>query len=141
MAQNLPIQNAYRLLHFMVTKIDMAVINESGYTQLKHGKLDLSIDSDIGINENDPKVFFINYKLSIDSLDSMVKLHLEAVTFFEAKDNVTEEDLNSVLYKVNAPAIGFPFVRSFINTLTTNAGLPSLILPTFNFAKLDKKED
>jgi preprotein translocase subunit SecB len=134
------IQKAFRLIHFIVNKVAMDAIesfedkNEDGKEKLK-----LEVGTSIGFSEEDKKVFTVEYEIQLESSESNIKLQMTAIAFFEAYDELDEDFKNSNFLKINAPAIGFPFVRSFINTLTTNAGLPSLILPTFNFLNREKK--
>lgn len=136
MEKSASIQPAFRLLHFIVTKVQMSVDNKIEENQPDN--LKISIGTGLGFSDKEPKVFSVGYEVDIDSVEGNLKVHIEATALFESKDEITDEAKQSPLLKANAPAIGFPFVRSFINTLTTNAGLPSLILPTFNFLKADK---
>ena len=41
--------------------------------------------------------------------------------------------------KISAPAIGFPYVRAFMSTLSIQAGLPPIILPSINFIQFSKE--
>ncbi len=132
------IQNAFKLVHFIVNKVDMNAI-EGFEDQNSKENLKLAVGTTIGFSEENKKIFTVEYNIELESSDSNIKILLTSVAFFEAKDEMNDEFKESNFLKVNAPAIGFPFVRSFINTLTTNAGLPSLILPTFNFLNRDKK--
>ncbi len=59
-------------------------------------------------------------------------LILNAVGEFYFDHGVTDEKLKKSFVNVNAPAIMFPYVRSFVSTLTSNLGgvLTSLVIPT-----------
>lgn len=131
------IQNSYRLRHFVVTKVDMNINGIPEALDISEEGMGLSVKSEIGISSDNPNVFFIRYKLNINNTDEDVKIYIESSVLFESASAITESDLQSSLYKHNAPAIGFPFVRSFINTLMVNAGMGDLILPTFNFFNVD----
>ena len=54
---------------------------------------------------------------------------------FGTSEPIDEDFKESDFVKINSPAIAFPYLRSFISTLTLNAGLPPLILPAYNFTK------
>jgi preprotein translocase subunit SecB len=43
--------------------------------------------------------------------------------------------------KVNAPAIIFPFVREHIASVSSKAGIPTILLPPINFVKMAEEED
>lgn len=67
--------------------------------------------------------------------NSLFDLNLQFVTVFGTEEAIDEEFKSSELVRVNSLAIAFPFMRSFISTLTINAGIPSFILPAYNFSK------
>ena len=130
------LQPAIRLLDFKVTKVDLNIKDPNYEQQIE--KLKISIGSALGFSEKDSKVFSVGFEVDIENIESDLKIHIKATAIFESKDGLTVDDKNAPLLKSNAPAIAFPFVRSFINTLTTNAGLGSIILPTFRFKNSDK---
>lgn len=67
-------------------------------------------------------------------------LDLEYISFFKADTALTEEFKASPIPSVNAPAIAYPFLRSFVSTLTLNAGYSPVVLPTVNFQKLVREQ-
>ena len=79
--------------------------------------------------------FFVFFKLALD--DQRYDLSVEVVYSFEVTEgSVNEEFKNSHFPKVNAPAIAFPFLRAMISTITLQAGLRPVMLPSINFSKL-----
>jgi preprotein translocase subunit SecB len=52
---------------------------------------------------------------------------------FKTQNPIDEDFRTSSFVKINAPAIAFPFLRSFITTITVNAGYNAIILPSVNF--------
>ncbi|MFZ6801864.1 protein-export chaperone SecB [Undibacterium sp. Di24W] len=91
------------------------------------------------INDNELSVVF---DLKLKFLDVNKSLHLMYAVDFEVRDSddeefvVSEETREHPFLMVNAPAIGFPFVRSFVSTLSINAGYSPIILPAINFQEL-----
>lgn len=67
--------------------------------------------------------------------NSLFDLNLQFVTVFGTEEAIDEEFKSSELVRVNSLAIAFPFMRSFISTFTINSGIPSFILPAYNFSK------
>lgn len=55
---------------------------------------------------------------------------------FEFDDEVKDKESISSYFLVNAPAIAFPYVRSYIASLTVQSGKQALLLPTFNLSPL-----
>ena len=62
-------------------------------------------------------------------------LEIEFVAVFGTSEIIDESFKESIFVKSSSPAIAFPYLRSFISTLTLNAGLPPFILPAYNFTK------
>ena len=63
-------------------------------------------------------------------------LRISLIGHFALEDEsgeVSEELKNSIL-KNNTVAILFPFLRAIVASVTTNANIPSLVLPIMNFA-------
>ena len=85
-----------------------------------------------------PKVFYPDncyneFKILMDielKDEKFFILILRAIGSFELDTEITPE-LNAHFVNVNAPAIMFPYIRSFITTLTANLGNPtgSLVIP------------
>jgi preprotein translocase subunit SecB len=61
-------------------------------------------------------------------------------TIFETSEQITEDFKESNFPNINAPAIAFPFLRSFISFITLTAGHNSILLPSINFIDLYKKK-
>ena len=70
-----------------------------------------------------------------DFENSLFNLNLQFVAVFGTEEAIDEEFKTSELVKINSLAIAFPFMRSFISTFTINSGIPSFILPAYNFSK------
>ena len=104
----------------------------------------------IGMKKTFDFHFFVNYDIHHESLFSVVfnvklvhpedfTLEVEYVTYFKTSESIDEEFKASTFPSVNAPAIAFPFLRSFISTLTLNAGYNPVLLPSINFSKIKKQ--
>jgi preprotein translocase subunit SecB len=67
------------------------------------------------------------------------KLQMQFVAWFESPTPLGKEDINSAFARINAPAIAFPYLRSFISLLTLNSGFRPVILSTVNFVEMHKE--
>ena len=86
-----------------------------------------------------PKVFYPNENLSFFKIVQEIRIKSEksfdlfilAVGTFELVD-LTDEITKKHFVNSNAPAIMFPYIRSFVSTLTSNIGnvTGTLIIPT-----------
>lgn len=99
------------------------------------GKLSLNLSIDrkvLKIGENDYKLF-LNVKLN--DLDNKLIVKVKSISLFELEiDNIE-------LVEKNGVAIIFPYLRSYLTLLTTQPGMPPIVLPAINVIKLinDKK--
>lgn len=88
--------------------------------------------------ENEIKCFGIAFRIEIN--DEEFKIKLDILFRFEADCDLNEEFEKSDFIKINAPAIAFPYVRSFISNFTLQAGFSPIILPSVNFVQFAEKE-
>lgn len=88
-----------------------------------------------GYSEEHKASFIVRFNLALKSKESFA-LSMVYVAYFDADDELDDKFKNSHFPKVNAPAIAYPFLRSFISTLTVNAGYGAVLLPTINFQAL-----
>lgn len=102
---------------------------------------DQQYDGQTGIDLNvDPKVFYpennkLTFKIFMEialHCESCFDLSVVGIGNFEFDDEFDDLSLKKTFVNANAPAIMFPYLRSFITTLTSNMGnvTGSLIIPT-----------
>ena len=63
-------------------------------------------------------------------------ISISVIAHFKSSDKLTQDFKDSDFMKVNVPAIVFPYVRAFVSTISANAGVHPVILPTINFSAL-----
>jgi preprotein translocase subunit SecB len=92
--------------------------------------IDFSVSPKVFYPEDEKKQFKILMDVSLKCKEHF-DLTLVAIGHFEL-DVEIEEPQKKVFVNLNAPAIMFPYVRSFITTLTSNLGniTVPIILPT-----------
>ena len=127
------IQNAITLKKFFVTSVNFNV--ENPFDEQTIEKLNIKIAIKAGFGTEQINKFSINFDVFIKSKNNDFKIILNATGLFETTIKIDAEFKNSNFVKSSAPAIVFPFIRSYINTLTSSSGIPPLILPSFNFTK------
>lgn len=91
-----------------------------------------------GLSESDEKEFFVGFRVALS--DPKFTLRMEMHFSFETDERLTEEFSNSPFLKINAPAIAFPYLRSFISTLTMQSGFGAVVLPSVNFVKIAENQ-
>lgn len=75
---------------------------------------------------------FIAHNESPDT--SFVKI--TCISTFKFEDKISFEEIPSYFYR-NSIAIIFPYIRAFISTVTLQANIPPIILPTMNLSSLE----
>jgi len=98
----------------------------------ENSEIDLDLTPKVIYNTSTQFNIIFDVKLSIEEV---FILDLRAVGYFEMSDDLIEnENIKEQLIHTNAPAIVFPYLRSFISMFTSNLGtIPSLTLPTHFF--------
>lgn len=88
-------------------------------------------------DKNDQKFavfFYVNF------IFKQLKFDVEYHSLFITDSEINEDFRNSHFPTKNAAAIAFPFLRSFIATVTLNAGFEPIILPSINFFNEGNKD-
>lgn len=113
--------------------VDFPVINlnsENSFVQNSENIINIDIKPKVFYPSDKPEYFKIIQEVKLSS-DKFFNLFIVAVGTFELKSDV-DENLKKIFVNQNAPAIMFPYIRSFITTLTSNLGnvTSPLIIPT-----------
>jgi preprotein translocase subunit SecB len=90
---------------------------------------------------DEKKGFFMDFNLNLINKTKSLEIALVFEFIFETHNNIEVDFLESHFCKINAPAIAFPMIRAFVTTLSANAGIPAVILPSINFAAKEKNND
>lgn len=95
--------------------------------------------------ESDNKEFFIVFDLEISDSISDIKdkkagiFSLRFVAHFKCENEIDEDFKSSRFPIVNAPAIAYPYLRSFVCNYFVSAGYNAINLPTYNFVNSQKQ--
>lgn len=76
--------------------------------------------------------FHINVDVEITNLNNSLVLKMVCVGIF--KYNTDDENLLLSFMSLNGPAIVFPYIRSFISSMSSLSGFETIILPTLNLS-------
>ena len=77
-------------------------------------------------------------ELNLNTKDTVIRIIING--YFNIPKNVDDELKNNFL-EISAPAIVYPYVRTFISEVTAFDNGETVILPIINFAELDCKKD
>ena len=118
-----------------ITFIESKLVSLSFLTEQENLEDNFNLKFTSAFSEDEVKKFIVKFDVVLTS-DNGVSISLEYVGLFETEVDITEEFQKGKFVTVNAPAIIFPYLRSFVTTFTVNAGLAPVILPTINFQAL-----
>lgn len=96
-------------------------------------ELKIRIDPE-GVINNETSIFSLTMKVFINDKNDHLKINVDIVGQFKF-NNREDSKIEDFLY-LNAPAILFPYVRAYINTLTSLSGNRPVVLPTLNLSGL-----
>lgn len=100
-------------------------------------KFSISFDPKGLINkaESTYQLHLITY---IKNQEDTINIEIDIVAFFSFDNKIERDQLNKMFF-INAPAIVFPYLRSYITTLTVLSGIDPVILPTLNLSGIGKE--
>ena len=133
------IQNEFSLVNFFVLECNLVMGDQKSSFDSK--KFVDEVKFDIRYVEDVDDSFGVEFTVKVKRADGLVNIDLVAAGLFKTASPITEEFKNSSLVNTNAPAMVFPFVRSYISNLTTLSGYPNILLPTYNFLDTSKYLD
>jgi preprotein translocase subunit SecB len=123
------------LNNFLVSNLTFKnIANEGGDPDKKVFDLKLGIKFHEEIND----LFSVIFSIKVIH-PGVFELDTEYIVWFKTSEPINEAFKQSDFPSVNAPAIAFPFLRSFISTVTLNAGYEPAILPSINFVNFKNK--
>jgi preprotein translocase subunit SecB len=123
-------QAPFKLKNFFISESNIMIEPHT-----KAQSIDIKIDPKGTILE-DKKLFELELTTKLKSDDGL-KVSVKIIGLFEFKEVLKIEDLSNYFY-INAPAIIFPYIRSYISALTALSGCSTIILPPMNVSSLGK---
>lgn len=124
-----------KLLYYRVVTLNLEAVESDSLLEQSHNELDLRVGQIYP--DNKENIFGVGFKISFQQEGYLIKAEMRF--FFETDSPITEEFKNSSFPTINAPAIAFPYLRSFLSVVTMQAGYPPVMLPSINFVEFAKK--
>ena len=113
-------------------KLDTIIISECSFKRseeaLRSSRLDVNVKRNIEERSSDH--YKITLELFISDDAHQLELRVKCVACF-----TTGQD-NSALIEKNAIAIMFPYVRSYVSTMTSQPGMSPIVLPPMNIVAM-----
>lgn len=127
--------NQIRLKHIQVTELSLKI---DTFDKTVTNKLETTFGFSTGFASGSNKDFAIIFDLGLQNEENKFLLNLKATAHFETDAPIDEEFKESSFVRISAPAIAFPYIRSFVSNLTLNSGYDAIMLPSFNFVKISE---
>lgn len=124
-------QNAIRLISTQV--LDLNFSTKKVFDKSITDNLNLNVKHGISFPSDNSKNFVVTFNVDLFDESEDFSLFLKYVALFETNLEIDESFKNSSFIQFSSPAIAFPFLRSFISTLTINSGFNPIIFPALNF--------
>ena len=120
-------------------KFDNFIVIESHIIQnpIKQGKASINIEP-AGILDPDGKIFKLLLDVQVTDDTKSFEINIKALGVFDFKEKQMGNNLDNY-FLVNAPAIIFPYIRSYISALTSLSGIKTINLPLMNLTSLIEK--
>jgi preprotein translocase subunit SecB len=101
---------------------------------MKEGKPKFDIQPKGYINYKD-KSFILNLDVRIEDSNEAYQINFSAVAYFKFNVEQDEDPQLGTFFYINVPAIAFPYIRSYVASVTALSGLSAIHLPLVNFPK------
>jgi preprotein translocase subunit SecB len=133
---------AISLTNFQIVNTRFEVSEDKWGDQKVSNDCSLSISFRALTKEEDTALFALHFEVELINESKSFSLSIEAFAEFHTIDVKVDEDfIKTSLVTGNAPAIVFPYLRTFITSFCQNSGFNPIILPGFNFNQVTPIEE
>jgi preprotein translocase subunit SecB len=131
---------AIRLLGFQITEFVFKRKSQGFDPLVTASKSNLHIENRAKPINEDKSLFVVELEAIVTDESDSFELRATLQTLFKYEGLVDVAFLSSPFVNLNAPAIAYPYLRSFITTVTATGGYNPIILPAINFANAQPRE-
>lgn len=124
-----------KLLDYRVVSLNLETIESDSSLEQSFDELDLHVGQIFP--EDKENIFGVGFKIGFQQEGYSLKTEMRF--FFETDSPITEEFKKSSFPIINAPAIAFPYLRSFLSIVTMQAGYPPVMIPSINFVEFARR--
>ena len=143
MVKKSSIKSVLEFKNYIVKNIDLK-LNEDFDNEGEAISLDLNVGRQIeyiAIPEGTKILTGLNIKIFDKAKENNYPYELEVSIVGEFFTKNTNEAEVKLFAELNSVTILFPYLRALVSTITTNANLPTLVLPAINVNKLIGNND
>jgi len=126
-----------RLQHIQITELTLTA---GSFDKGTTNELETAFGVGSWFDDESRNSFAITFDLSLENSEKGFFIRVKSTAHFETDKEFDEGFKDSSFVKISAPAIAFPYLRTFISNLTLNSGYEPIILPSFNFVKIAEEK-
>lgn len=115
----------FRIYYFNLNIKDKYLLQEENYV--------ININKNIKRSDEDKNFAEISLEIDISSENKNIELNIKIKGAFKSVDEMNDESFTKMC-EINAPAILFPYIRAFISSCTSLAGIPPINIPLMNLS-------
>ena len=78
--------------------------------------------------------FALRFETKISNDENSLNIEIGTTGYFTFNNQLAEDESLHQMLALNAPAILFPYIRSYISILSVQSGLNPIVLPTLNLS-------
>lgn len=123
------VQSGLKFIKFDVTK----VLFDRGNENKISGKYNIKVNCTCNLNTENANLFMSSFIIDIiDQEEKLFSFQIKALGFFEILGTIEDSIRNNFMH-ISAPAIVYPYIRSFISNFLLQSGMQPIMLPPMNF--------
>lgn len=113
------------------------IVKESNFVLNEQGEFNINVDFDPkGYIFKSLNQFHLELNVKVKEKSNRFNVKIKSIAIFEFDGEADLEQYINTYFILNAPSIAFPYIRAYISNLTTQSGLFTITLPTFNLTAL-----
>lgn len=97
------------------------------------GKLKIQFNVNGRLDEKRDNIYILTIGTLVNDENGRIDIKVQIIGEFEYDSNTKAETLTHLFTK-NGPIIMFPYIRAYISAITSLSGIPTINIPTINFA-------
>jgi len=122
-------KSSLKLLDFIIAEFSITRSPEYEF----NGEINISLNPN-GVYIKPDSSYQLTIDLNVSDEQKNFNIDVKAIGFFEIKHGEEESTLTNYFY-TNAPAIIFPYIRSYISAVSALSGLETVNLPIMNLSR------
>lgn len=115
-------------------------ITKKGEGESGEEKAAVSINFSTLLDEVNANFFSVVFDLSLLQPRGY-NMQLKYLSWFECSEKLDENFLKTPFATINAPAIAYPYLRSYVTNLVVSSGFKPTILPVINFIQFSENKE